>query len=112
MSIIVVSSFRSRQFYCISILDVKFVFKIVYRLKSNDKFKIFDLLNIDNSKHTFIDEKFERKICEKLKIAFQQLIKFKLMRKYNDKLEILIIHVIYFIIIVNKHRKNLISLID
>ena len=48
----------------------KRTFKIVCKLKDNDKFKIFNLLNIDNTKNVFIDAKFARKICEKLQITF------------------------------------------
>ena len=41
-------------------------FEIVCKLKNNDEFKTFNLLNTDNTKHTFIDEKFAQKICENL----------------------------------------------
>ena len=34
-------------------------------------------------------------------------MKVKLIRKYNEKTNVVIIHVIYFILIVNKHRKSL-----
>ena len=86
-------------------------FETVCKLKNNDELKTSDLLNIDSTEHAFIDEKFAQKICEKLQIAFQQLLKFKFIREFDDKSEIIVIHVIYSIMIVNKHRKNLISLL-
>ena len=86
-------------------------FETVCKLKNNDKFKTSDLLNIDNTKHVFIDEKFAQKVCEKLQIAFQQLLKLKFIREFDDRSEITVTHVIYFIMTVNKHRKNLISLL-
>ena len=86
-------------------------FKTVYKLKNNDELKTFDLLNIDSTEHVFIDEKFAQKICEKLQIALQQLLKLKFIREMNDKLELTVTHVIYFIMIVNRHRKNLTSLL-
>ena len=86
-------------------------FETVCKLKNNDEFKTSDLLNIDSTEHVFIDEKFAQKIREKLQIAFQQLLKFKLIRKFDDKSEITVTHVIYSIITVNRHRKNLISLL-
>ena len=46
-----------------------------------------------------------------MNILFQKLIKIKFIRDYNEKTNIFIIYVIYFIIIVNKHRKNLTSLL-
>ena len=49
-------------------------FEIVYKLKNNDELKTSDLLNTDSTEHAFIDEKFARKICEKLQITFQQLL--------------------------------------
>ena len=64
-------------------------------------------MNISNSKHAFIDKKFAQKICDKLNILFQELIKVEFIRKYDEKTNVVIIHVIYFILIVNEHRKNL-----
>ena len=86
-------------------------FETVCKLKNNDEFKTSDLLNTDSTEHAFIDEKFAQEICEKLQITFQQLLKLKLIREFDDKSEITIIHVIYSIMTVNKHRKNLISLL-
>ena len=64
-------------------------------------------MNIDKLKHVFIDTKFTRKIYNKLNISFQKLIKVKFIRKYDEKTNVVIIHVIYFILIVNEHQKNL-----
>ena len=86
-------------------------FETVCKLKNNDEFKTSDLLNIDSTEHAFIDEKFVQEICEKLQITFQQLLKFKFIREFDDKSKIIVTHVIYFIMTVNKHRKNLISLL-
>ena len=80
-------------------------------LKNESKIKTFALLNIDNSKHAFIDEKLVQKHCEKLFVSFQKLIKVKFIRKYDKKINIAITHVIYFIMVVNEHRKNLTSLL-
>ena len=76
-------------------------------LKNKNEIKTSTLLNTDNSKHTFIDDKFTQKICEKLFISFQKLIKVKFIRNYDEKTDVAIMHVIYFIMIVNEHRKNL-----
>ena len=45
-------------------------FETVCKLKNNDEFKTSDLLNIDSTKHAFIDEKFAQEICKKLQITF------------------------------------------
>ena len=82
-------------------------FDILCILKNKNELKITVLLNIDNSKHAFIDKEFARKICDKLNISFQELIKVKLIRKYDEKTDVAIIYVIYFILFVNDHRKNL-----
>ena len=86
-------------------------FETVCKLKNNDEFKTSDLLNIDSTKHAFIDKKFARKVCKKLQIALQQLLKFKLIREFDDKSKVTVTHVIYSIMTVNKHRKNLTSLL-
>ena len=41
-------------------------FEIVYKLKNNDEFKTFNLIKTDSIEYASIDEKFARKICEKL----------------------------------------------
>ena len=76
------------------------------KLYVKKKLKIAPLLNIDSSKHTFIDKKFAQKVCEKLFTSFQKLIKIKLIRKYDKKTNVAIMHVIYSIIIVNEHQKS------
>ena len=86
-------------------------FETVCKLKNNDEFKTSDLLNTDSTEHAFIDEKFAQKVCEKLQIAFQQLLKLKFIREFDDRSEITVTHVIYFIMTVSRHRKNLISLL-
>ena len=89
----------------------KRTFETVYKLKNNDELKTFNLLNTDSTKHIFIDEKFAQEVCEKLQITFQQLLKFKLIREFDDRSKVTVTHVIYFIMTVNRHRKNLISLL-
>ena len=76
-------------------------------LKNKNKTRTFVLLYINSSKHAFIHEKFAQEICEKLFILFQKLIKVKFIRKYDEKTNVAITHVIYSIMIVNEHRKNL-----
>ena len=80
-------------------------------LENKDEFKTITLLNTDNSKHAFIDKEFARKICDRLNISFQELIKIKFIRKYDEKTNVAITHVIYFILTVNDHRKSLTSLL-
>ena len=58
-------------------------FDILYTLKNKDEFRTTALLNIDSSKHAFIDKKFAQEICDKLNISLQELIKAKLIRKYS-----------------------------
>ena len=82
-------------------------FDTLCTLENKDEFKTTALLNIDSSKHAFIDKEFARKICDKLNISFQELIKAKFIREYDEKTNVVIIHVIYFILTVNDHRKNL-----
>ena len=64
-------------------------FDINCKLKNKEKIKTFTLLNIDNSKIGFIDIEFAQKNCDKLNIWFQELIKVKLIRDYNKKIDIL-----------------------
>ena len=87
------------------------VFDINCKLKNKKEIKTFVLLNIDNSKIAIIDTKFAQKTCNKLNISFQKLIKVKFIRNYNERIDLFIMHVIYFIMTVNKHRKNLTSLL-
>ena len=87
------------------------IFIIIYMLKNKNKNKTFILLNIDNSEHAFIDKKLTQKQCEKLFISFQKLIKIKFIQKYDKKTKVAIMHVIDFIMIVNKHRKIFTSLL-
>ena len=82
-------------------------FDTFYTLENKDEFKTIALLNTDNSKHAFIDKEFARKICDKLNISSQELIKTKFIRKYDEKTDVVITHVIYSILTVNDHRKNL-----
>ena len=89
----------------------KKTFDVSYKLKNKEEIKITALLNIDNSKIAFINTKFAQEICDKLNISFQRLIKVKFIRNYNEKTNTSITHVIYSIMIVNKHRKNLTSLL-
>ena len=86
-------------------------FNINCKLKRKKENKTIVLLNIDNSEIVFIDIEFALKICDKLNISFQELRKVKFIRDYNEKIDTSIIHVIYSIIIVNKHRKSLTSLL-
>ena len=86
-------------------------FDTLCTLENKDELKTTALLNTDNSEHAFIDKKFARKVCDKLNISFQELIKVKLIREYNEKTNVVIIYVIYFILTVNDHRKNLTSLL-
>ena len=85
----------------------KRTFDTLCTLENKDKFKATALLNINSSKHAFIDKKFARKVCDRLNILFQELIKIKFIRKYDEKTNVAITHVIYFILTVNDHRKNL-----
>ena len=82
-------------------------FDIFCTLENKNELKTTALLNIDSSEHAFIDKEFARKICDKLNISSQELIKTKFIRKYDEKTDVAIIHVIYFILTVNDHRKNL-----
>ena len=89
----------------------KKTFDINCKLKDKEEIKTFALLNTDHSKIAFIDTKFAQRICDKLNISFQKLIKVKIIRDYNEKSDIFITYVIYFIMIINKHWKNLTSLL-
>ena len=86
-------------------------FDINCKLKNKENIKTFALLNTDNSKIVFIDIEFAQQICNKLNISFQKLVKVKFIRDYKEKANIFIPHVIYAIMIVNKHRKNSTSLL-
>ena len=82
-------------------------FDTLCTLENKDEFKTTALLNIDSSKHAFIDKEFARKICDRLNISSQELIKTKFIREYDEKTNVAITYVIYFILTVNDHRKNL-----
>ena len=86
-------------------------FNIVCKLRNEDKIKTSDLLNIDNTEHAFIDKKFAQNFFKKIVLIVQELIKFKFIRKYDDKSNITVTHVIYSSMIVNEYRKSLISLL-
>ena len=82
-------------------------FDTLCTLENKNELKTTALLNIDSSEHAFIDKEFARKVCNRLNISFQELIKIKLIRKYDEKTNVAIIYVIYSILTVNDHRKNL-----
>ena len=86
-------------------------FDINCKLENKEENKTFALLNTDNSEIAFIDIEFTQEVCDKLNISFQKLIKVKFIHDYNEKIDISIIHVIYSIMTINEHRKNLTSLI-
>ena len=86
-------------------------FDTLCTLENKNEFKTTALLNTDSSEYAFIDKKFARKICDKLNISSQELIKIKLIREYDEKTDVAITHVIYFILTVNDHRKSLTSLL-
>ena len=50
-------------------------YNIDSKLKNKDKIKTTNLLDINSLKTTFIDTEFSQKVCDKLNMLFQKLIK-------------------------------------
>ena len=65
------------------------------------------LLNIDAIDYLFINEDIAHIACKKLKLKFVFLLKFRSLKGFDGKSTTFIIHVIYFFLIVQNHRKAL-----
>jgi hypothetical protein len=76
-----------------------------------DKVFTIAMINIDATEYAFIDESIAQSLCEILKIESIQLMKKRLIRIYDDRKDQIIIHVIYFKMIIQEHTENLISML-
>ena len=72
-----------------------------------DKYKhnLQALVNTDVTEYAFIDEKIAQLVCETLQITLVMLSRSKLVNEFDDRKTKLIIHVIYFTLIVQNHSK-------
>ena len=66
------------------------------------------LMNTDVTEYAFIDEKIAQLVCETLQITSVMLSRSKLVNEFDDRKIKLIIHVIYFTLIVQNHSEIII----
>ena len=66
------------------------------------------LMNTNVIEYAFIDEKIAQLVCETLQITFVMLSQSKLVNEFDDRKTKLIIHVIYFTLIVQNHSEIII----
>ena len=72
-----------------------------------DKYKITAMLNTGSDDYEFINLVIAQKACETLKIEPVELIKYRIAKKYDDKIKFFITHVIYSRMTIESHSKSL-----
>ena len=87
-------------------------FTIICQLLTSDETSeeiiLIDLMNTDCTAYTMIDKALIETICEQLQIAFISLSVSRSLCDYNGQIAFKsIIHVIYFILKVNEHAKQI-----
>jgi hypothetical protein len=76
-----------------------------------DKIFTIAMINIDVTEYAFVDESVAQSFCEALKIESVQLIKKRLIKVYDERKDQIITHVIYSKMIIQRHIKNLTSML-
>ena len=69
------------------------------------------LINTNFIEYDFVNISTAQKICKKLDIIFQMLMKFRTIKTYDDYVEKLITHVIYSIMKIHDYVESLIFLL-
>jgi hypothetical protein len=79
-------------------------------LDHQNEFKIKTMINNDCIEYFFIDINIAHKICESLSISFLKLNKSREVKKYDERRNKDIIHVIYSFMTIQDHTKSFISM--
>ena len=84
-------------------------FTIVKCILKN-RYKIKIMIDNDSDDYEFINFVIAYEICEILECAFVKLMKYCMIKKYNEKTNSFITHAIYFRMKINDHTKNFAAL--
>ena len=68
------------------------------------------MIDHESNDYDFIIFSIAQQICEQLKISLVELIKLQIVKNYDDRLRLVIIHVIYSFMTIQNHTENLASL--
>ncbi len=68
------------------------------------------MINNDCIKYSFIDINIAHEICESLRISFLKLNKSREVKRYDERKDKNIIHVIYSLMTIQDHTKNFTSM--
>jgi molybdopterin/thiamine biosynthesis adenylyltransferase len=79
-------------------------------LNFENEYKIKTMINNDCIKYFFIDINIAHKVCELLSISSLKLNKSREVKKYDEKRNKNIIHVIYSFMTIQDHTKNFTSM--
>jgi NMD protein affecting ribosome stability and mRNA decay len=79
-------------------------------LNLKNEYKTKAMINNDCIDYFFIDINIAHKMCESLNINSLKLNKSREMKKYDERRDKNIIHVIYSLMIIQNHTKNFISM--
>ncbi len=88
--------------------DVSIIVDCTLNLENEDKIRT--IINNDCIKYFFIDINIAHKICESLNINFLKLNKSREVKKYDEKRNKNIIHVIYSFMTIHDHTKSFTSM--
>jgi NMD protein affecting ribosome stability and mRNA decay len=83
---------------------------VKYTLDLKNEYKIKAMINNDCIDYFFIDINIAHKMCESLNINSLKLNKSREVKKYDERRDKNIIHVIYSLMIIQDHTKNFISM--
>ena len=75
-----------------------------------DKYEIKIMIDNDSDDYEFIDFVIAYEICETLECASVKLIKYRMTKKYDERTNSFITHVIYFKMKINLHIENFVAL--
>ncbi len=83
--------------------DKLIIMNCILDLNNDNEYKIKVMIDNECIDYSFIDINIAHKICEQLKIASLKLNKFREMKKYDEKKNKDIIHVIYSFMTIQDH---------
>ena len=65
------------------------------------------MIDHESNDYDFITSSIAQQICEQLNISFVELIKSRIVKRYDDRSRSAIIHVIYSFMTIQNHMKSL-----
>ena len=95
------------SFMNLNLFDSNFT-TVKYILKNKYEIKI--MIDNDSDEYEFINFVITYEICEIFECVFVKLMKYRIIKNYDEKTNFFIIHVIYFKMKINLHAKSLVAL--